>query len=77
MTSQPDWASISIVYSGREIDAKSLLQYIVSYREHQGFHEQCVEQIYLDLIGMGSFENLTVAGQFTRRGGIDLSLIHI
>lgn len=73
VTHQPDWASLTVSYSGRELDAESLLRYVVSYREHQGFHEQCIEQVFLDLLALGSFEQLTVAGQFTRRGGIDIT----
>jgi len=73
VTHQPDWASLTIRYTGRELDAKSLLRYVVSYREHQGFHEQCIEQIFLDLLSLSCFEKLTVAGQFTRRGGIDIT----
>lgn len=73
VTHQPDWASLTIRYTGRELDPESLLRYVVSYREHQGFHEQCIEQIFLDLLALDCFEQLTVAGQFTRRGGIDIT----
>jgi len=73
VTNQPDWASIFISYDGAELEPMSVLQYIVSFREHQGFHEQCIEQIYLDLMTRGDFDKLSVAGQFTRRGGIDIT----
>ncbi len=73
VTGQPDWASVSVVYSGQILEPESLLKYIVSFREHQGFHEQCVEQIFLDLVQRGNFDRLVVEGQFTRRGGIDIN----
>lgn len=78
ITNQPDWASLSIVYSNTESDiglsAESLLEYIVSYRQHNGFHEQTVEQIFVDLKSLG-LERLLVCAQYTRRGGIDINPI--
>jgi len=73
VTGQPDWASIVIDYRGATIDKENLLRYLVSYREHSGFHEQCVEQIYIDLWRRCSPERLIVAAQYTRRGGIDIN----
>ena len=73
VTGQPDHASIVVDYRGPEIDRRSLLAYIVSYRRHQGFHEQCCEQIYADLMRVFNPEKLSVNCCFTRRGGIDIS----
>lgn len=73
VTGQPDWATIYIHYSGREICQQSLLQYIVSYRNHQGFHEQCVEQIYRDLQHFLAPLKLMVYARYTRRGGLDIN----
>ncbi len=73
VTGQPDFASVRIEYSGRQLDHASLLAYIVSYRRHQGFHEQCVESIFTDLMLRAAPTRLSVYGAFTRRGGIDIS----
>ena len=75
VTSQPDWATVSIHLSGAQINAESLLQYLVSFRHHQGFHEQCVEQIFYDLTQLGEFEKITVYARFLRRGGLDINPI--
>ena len=72
VTAQPDWGSLSIRYSGREIDRGSLSQYLSGYRNHQGFHEQCVEQIFSDLMTMAP-DSLQVAAFYQRRGGIDIT----
>ena len=72
VTAQPDWASLSIQYSGPEIDHDALSEYLSSFRTHQGFHEQCVEQIYADLMSLGP-ASLTVTGYYQRRGGIDIT----
>ena len=73
VTAQPDWASVFIAYSGRAIDRASLLKYLVSFRQHQGFHEQCVERIFLDLSAQCQPEQLTVYARFLRRGGLDIN----
>ena len=73
VTSQPDYATITVQYTGNKINEKSLLTYLVSLRNHQGFHEQCVELIYSDLMHFLSPESLTVSANFTRRGGIDIN----
>lgn len=77
VTNQPDWASITIQYKGQAINKESLLQYIVSYREHSGFHEQCVEQIFSDLMNKFDLEKLLVYAQYTRRGGIDINPLRV
>ena len=75
VTGQPDWASIMIAYSGPKIEHSSLLKYIISYRNFQDFHEQCVENIYQDLIDQCKPEILTVYARYTRRGGLDINPI--
>jgi len=72
VTGQPDWATIWMSCVGTLYTKASLLAYLVSYRNHQGFHERCVEQIFLDLWGQGTLSSLQVLGAFMRRGGIDL-----
>lgn len=73
VTGQPDHASIVISYRGRRIDRRALLAYIVSFRRHQGFHEQCCEQIHADIMRVLAPEALSINCCFTRRGGIDIS----
>jgi 7-cyano-7-deazaguanine reductase len=75
VTGQPDWGSIFISYSGRRIDEASLLQYLVSFRNHNEFHEQCVERIFMDLSTRCCPETLTVYARYTRRGGLDINPI--
>lgn len=73
VTGQPDWASLFIQYRGPQIDHEALLKYIISFREHTGFHEQCVEQIFTDLISRCKPQSLTVNARFLRRGGLDIN----
>jgi 7-cyano-7-deazaguanine reductase len=73
VTSQPDWASVQITYKGKAICHKGLLAYLVSYRHHEGFHEQCVESIYADILSRCSPDSLSVYARFTRRGGLDIN----
>ncbi|MCW8884241.1 MAG: NADPH-dependent 7-cyano-7-deazaguanine reductase QueF [Motiliproteus sp.] len=73
VTGQPDWASIEIHYHGPVIDRAGLLQYLVSYREHGDFHEQCVEQIFMDLLQQCKPTELTVYARYVRRGGLDIN----
>lgn len=73
VTGQPDFASVAIGWRGPALDHAALLSYLVSYRSHQGFHEQCAEQIFADLSRAFSPERLWVYACFTRRGGIDIS----
>ena len=72
VTGQPDWARIDVRAVGAEIDPDALLSYLVAYRNHGGFHEQCVEKIWTDLQNQGDFAELEVLARFTRRGGIDI-----
>ena len=73
VTNQPDWASIWIDYEGPEINPKDLLSYLVSFRNHQGFHEQCIETILHDIVTHCTPKHCSVYGRFTRRGGIDIN----
>lgn len=75
ITQQPDWGSIQIHYSGQKIDHASLLRYLVSFRHHNEFHEQCVERIYCDIQKYCQPEWLTVYARYTRRGGLDINPI--
>ncbi len=73
VTGQPDWASVQIAYSGPQIDQGGLLRYLVSYRNHPEFHEQCVERIFMDLWTRCQPLKLTVYARYTRRGGLDIN----
>jgi len=73
VTGQPDWGSVQISYSGPQIEQEGLLKYIVSFRNHNEFHEQCVERIYMDIMARCKPTKLTVYARYTRRGGLDIS----
>ena len=73
VTGQPDWGSVQIRYSGPQIDQAGLLQYIVSFRNHNEFHEQCVERIYMDILARCKPTKLMVYARYTRRGGLDIN----
>ena len=73
ITSQPDWGSVQIHYVGKRLNREKLLRYLVSFREHNEFHEQCVERIFTDLIQFAKPEKLTVYARYTRRGGLDIN----
>ncbi|MEM7100460.1 MAG: NADPH-dependent 7-cyano-7-deazaguanine reductase QueF [Pseudomonadota bacterium] len=73
VTAQPDWASISIEYAGPAIDRGALLKYLVSYRNHQAFHETTIEQIFSDILEYCAPTDLSVYGRFVRRGGLDIN----
>jgi 7-cyano-7-deazaguanine reductase len=73
VTNQPDWGSVQISYKGKKINRKGLLQYIVSFRNHNEFHEQCIERIFMDIMNYCKPEELTVYGRYTRRGGLDIN----
>ena len=73
ITNQPDWGSIEIQYKGKKINREALLRYIISFREHNEFHEQCVERIFTDIIEFCQPSELTVFARYTRRGGLDIN----
>ena len=73
VTGQPDWGSVRIAYSGPQIEQEGLLQYLVSFRNHNEFHEQCVERIFMDVWTRCKPVKLTVYARYTRRGGLDIN----
>lgn len=73
VTSQPDWGSVQIEYKGKSIDHASLLKYIISFREHTDFHEQCVERMFIDIMRQCKPESLLVYARYVRRGGLDIN----
>ena len=73
VTGQPDWGSVQIAYSGPQINQEGLLQYLVSYRNHNEFHEQCVERIFMDVWTRCKPIKLSVYARYTRRGGLDIN----
>jgi len=75
VTHLPDWSSVQVHYQGRKISRSGLLRYLISYRNHEGFHEQCIEQIYHDIMLQLRPDYLYVRGYFSRRGGICINPI--
>ena len=73
VTNQPDWGSVLVRYRGSKIDPEALLRYLISFRQHNEFHEQCVERIFVDLKRYCQPERLTVYARYTRRGGLDIN----
>jgi 7-cyano-7-deazaguanine reductase len=73
ITNQPDWGSVFIRYKGQKINHESLLKYLISFRKHNEFHEQCVERIFCDIMQYCAPQNLTVYARYTRRGGLDIN----
>ncbi len=73
VTGQPDWGSVQVAYTGPQIDAAGLLAYIVSFRQHQEFHEHCVERIFTDIMARCQPSKLAVYARYTRRGGLDIN----
>ncbi|MFT2792363.1 NADPH-dependent 7-cyano-7-deazaguanine reductase QueF [Serratia sp. T13T92] len=73
ITNQPDWGSVQIHYRGPQINREALLRYLVSFRHHNEFHEQCVERIFNDLLRFCQPQQLSVYARYTRRGGLDIN----
>ncbi|KRC34598.1 MULTISPECIES: NADPH-dependent 7-cyano-7-deazaguanine reductase QueF [unclassified Lysobacter] len=73
VTGQPDWARVDIAYRGPRLDRAGLLRYLVSFRDHAEFHEQCVERIFADLLRAAAPQALSVEARYTRRGGLDIN----
>lgn len=73
VTGQPDWASVQIHYVGAQIDQERLLQYLIGFRNHNEFHEQCVERIFMDILRQCHPQKLSVYARYTRRGGLDIN----
>jgi 7-cyano-7-deazaguanine reductase len=73
VTGQPDWGSVQIRYAGPQIDQEGLLRYLIGFREHNEFHEQCVERIFTDILRQCKPSKLAVYARYTRRGGLDIN----
>lgn len=73
VTNQPDWASVQIRYAGPALDQAALLSYLIGFRQHQEFHEHCVERIFMDIARTCKPTKLMVLARYTRRGGIDIN----
>ena len=73
ITDQPDWACLQIYYRGNKINEKNLLKYIISFRQYNEFHEQCVERIFTDIMHYCTPKQLSVFACYTRRGGLDIN----
>lgn len=73
ITGQPDWGSVQVRYEGKAINHECLLRYLLSFRQHNEFHEQCVERIFTDILRFCQPEKLTVQARYTRRGGLDIN----
>lgn len=73
ITHQPDWGSAFIRYAGKKINHAGLLKYIISFRNHNEFHEHCIERMYVDILRRCKPDKLTVYGRYTRRGGLDIN----
>jgi 7-cyano-7-deazaguanine reductase len=73
VTGQPDWGSVQIDYVGPQIDQEGLLRYLIGFREHNEFHEQCVERIFVDILRQCKPTKLAVYARYTRRGGLDIN----
>ncbi len=74
VTGQPDWASIELRYTGKRIVEASLLQYLISFREHLGYHEECAERIFRDIMVRCQPDELRIGMNFLRRGGLDINV---
>jgi 7-cyano-7-deazaguanine reductase len=73
VTGQPDWGSVQIRYVGAPINQEGLLKYLIGFRNHDEFHEQCVERIFMDILRQCKPQKLAVYARYTRRGGIDIN----
>ena len=73
VTGQPDWGSVQIHYVGNPINREGLLKYLISFRDHNEFHEQCVERIFVDIMRHCEPQKLSVYARYTRRGGLDIN----
>lgn len=73
VTGQPDWASVQIRYVGTPIDQEGLLRYLIGFRDHNEFHEHCVERIFVDILRQCRPQKLMVNARYTRRGGVDIN----
>mgnify|MGYP001443772757 CR=1 FL=1 len=74
ITGQPDFATLYISYipDRKMVESKSLKLYLFSFRNHGGFHEDCVNIIMNDLINVMEPRYIEVWGKFLPRGGISI-----
>lgn len=73
VTGQPDWGTLVVEYTGAKLDREAFLKYVISYRQHTGFHEQCVEQAFMDIKAITKATGLVVYARYLRRGGLDIN----
>jgi 7-cyano-7-deazaguanine reductase len=73
VTGQPDWGSVAVHYIGAPIEQEGLLRYLIGFRNHNEFHEQCVERIFVDILRQCKPQKLSVYARYTRRGGLDIN----
>lgn len=73
VTGQPDWATLWLEYRGPELDPAALLRYLLGFRNHQEFHEQCLERMFVDIMRVAKPEQLSMQAFYTRRGGLDIN----
>lgn len=73
VTGQPDWGMLVVRYRGPALDREGLLRYVVSFRGHNEFHEQCVERVFCDIMARCRPRELAVWARYTRRGGLDIN----
>ncbi len=73
ITGQPDFASVSIQYNGKNISQEGILKYLISYREHEEFAEQIIERMFVDIMNRCTPDRLNIQGRFNRRGGVDIN----
>ncbi|OAV32740.1 NADPH dependent preQ0 reductase [Moraxella catarrhalis] len=78
VTSQPDWGTLSVsITTNKALDYQKILRYVLTFRQHNGFHEQCVERIFADLLVNFEPSALMVQANYTRRGGIDINPVRV
>jgi len=73
VTAQPDIGSLQVSYTGPAIDPEGLLRYVVTFREHQDFHEACIERMFVDIMARCRTQRLTMHARYLRRGGLDIN----
>lgn len=76
ITGQPDSARMLVRYVPAEkcLEESSLRSYLGSFRNHGGFNEAIVNRILDDLVAVCAPTEMTVRGEFTSRGGIQLTV---
>ena len=77
VTGQPDFANLTIEYIPRErgLESKSLKNFLWSYRETRGFHEDVTNEILDKLHEFLEPKWIRVTGHFFIRGGIAIDVV--